>query len=286
MNCYLCNQKSFIIRQQGVRDNPNLKVLECEQCGLVQLDSTEHISEAHYINSGMFDKNIPEIEFLINQSRRDDKRRFRQLKPLLTNKKILDFGCGNGGFLELASTMASASVGIELEQRVLDFYHDNKDFELFENIEYVEKKSDAKFDVITSFHVFEHLIDPVETLKKLSKLLEPNGTIVIEVPNSSDALITLYENEEFKKFTYWSQHLFLFNASTLATTGKKAGLRPVSITQFQRYPLSNHLHWLSNKKPGGHNIWPFIDTAELNSAYENSLARAGMCDTLIAYFRF
>ena len=107
--------------------------------------------------------------------------------------------------------------------------------------------------------------------------------MVVKVPSSEDVLLTLYDSSAFQHFTYWSQHLFLFNAETLRRLAKQAGPCIVSIQQYQRYPLSNHLHWLSKGKPGGHQKWPFLDSSNLNEAYANSLASIGKCDTLIAW---
>jgi hypothetical protein len=107
--------------------------------------------------------------------------------------------------------------------------------------------------------------------------------MVIEVPSSEDVLLTLYDSDAFKHFTYWSLHLFLFNAATLETLAKQAGLKVMAIQHYQRYPLSNHLHWLSQGKPGGHQLWAFIDTPELMQAYSQALASIGKTDTLIAH---
>ena len=63
----------------------------------------------------------------------------------------------------------------------------------------------------------------------------------------------------------------------------QAGLRVVAVQHYQSYPLSNHLHWLSRGKPGGHQLWKFLDTLELTSAYANSLAALGKTDTSIAH---
>ncbi len=139
------------------------------------------------------------------------------------------------------------------------------------------------FDLITAFHVIEHLPDPVAMLKALAYKLSKNGRIVVEVPSSEDALLTLYASKEFLRFTYWSQHLFLFSAETLKDLAERAGLRVVSVQQYQPYPLSNHLHWLSKGKPGGHQQWNFLDSADLNQAYAGALAAMGKCDTLIAH---
>ena len=139
------------------------------------------------------------------------------------------------------------------------------------------------FDLITAFHVLEHLPDPREMLRNLSNLLGEGGRMIIEVPSSEDVLLSLYDCAAFQDFTYWSQHLFLFNAQTLETLARQAGMRVVAIQQYQRYPLSNHLHWLSQGKPGGHQRWGFLDTPELTTAYGNALAAIGKTDTLIAH---
>lgn len=135
------------------------------------------------------------------------------------------------------------------------------------------------------FHVLEHLIDPVNVLETLRSTLSENGKLIIEVPNSNDALLTLYNSKSFSEFTYWSCHLYLFNPSTLKTVIEKAGYKVNYIKQIQRYPLSNHLYWLSKELPGGHQKWGFLDSVELHSQYENQLAALGICDTLIASAR-
>jgi 2-polyprenyl-3-methyl-5-hydroxy-6-metoxy-1,4-benzoquinol methylase len=137
--------------------------------------------------------------------------------------------------------------------------------------------------LITAFHVIEHLSDPLGTLKSLAEKLCASGRMVIEVPNSEDALLTLYDCDAFQHFSYWSQHLFLFNAATLEILASQAGLKVKAIQHIQRYPLSNHLHWLSKGKPGGHQSWAFLDSPEMARAYANSLASLGKTDTLIAY---
>jgi len=207
----------------------------------------------------------------------DDIRRFQMLKPSIINQRVLDFGCGAGVFLELAQPFAEKVSGVELEQRVCE--HWKEKIEVFDIID----KVSGNFDLITAFHVVEHLKDPRKTLQTLAKKLDRNGRIVLEVPSANDALLTLYNSDAFQRFTYWSQHLFLFNSYTLTTLATQAGLKVSAIKNYQRYPISNHLHWLSQGKPGGHKIWGFLDSPELHAAYQNSLAANGMSDTLIAY---
>ena len=277
MICYLCGLNNFFIRNGNVRDDETLNILECSDCGLVTLSSTEHIRQNHYENSGMWGKSLPSIKSWLSASEEDDERRFKMLKSYLTNKNVLDFGCGAGGFVRKADKLANNVVGVELEQRVHDYWKNS--FELHKNLDEINNK----YDLVTAFHVIEHLMDPKQVLKDLAECIKPNGRIVIEVPNASDALLELYNNQAFQNFTYWSQHLYLFTADTLDRLSKEAGLRIVSIQQYQRYPLSNHLYWLSQSLPGGHEKWAFLDSPALKQAYSDSLAAIGKCDTIVAY---
>jgi 2-polyprenyl-3-methyl-5-hydroxy-6-metoxy-1,4-benzoquinol methylase len=246
-------------------------------CGLVTLSSHQHIEKGFYENSGMHGAEISTMDNWLKETDWDDQRRFEMLKAMLPNKKLLDFGCGAGGFLNKAKHLAGFAAGIELELRVQK--HWNDEIVIHPNIE----SAGGGYDLITAFHVVEHQSDPVAILKSLVTKLSKNGRMVVEVPSSEDALLTLYDSSAFQHFTYWSQHLFLFNAETLRQLAKHAGLRIVSIQQYQRYPLSNHLHWLSKGEPGGHQKWAFLDSQELKAAYANALASLAKCDTLIVH---
>ena len=55
----------------------------------------------------------------------------------------------------------------------------------------------------------------------------------------------------------------------------------IIIEGLQRYPLANHLHWLSRKKPGEQHMWPELRTEQLDSAYSDMLASINCTDTLV-----
>lgn len=278
MKCKLCGSDEYKYRKGKVRDNGDLKIVECENCGLVYLDSFEHIDNYFYEESGIHDK----VDFLKWQKTTliDDERRFNFLKNRLTNKSVLDFGSGNGGFINLSKDIAQYVCAVELENAVLPYYRERK-IDLYKSIKEIEKK----FDIITSFHVLEHLKNPHKILSDMKNHLEKNGKIIIEVPNANDALLTIYKNIPFSEFTYWSCHLFLYSEHTLNVLAKQCGLNVDFIKYVQRYPLSNHLYWLSNGKPGGDKEWgSFIDSQELTSAYEAQLASLGATDTILCQF--
>ena len=122
MTCYLCKSTNSKSRKGKVRDNQNLQILECNDCGLVSLSSQEHINNDFYVNSGMHGEDPIPMEAWLKETEWDDLRRFNMLKSILPNKKLLDFGCGAAGFLQLASSLAEKITGIELEDRVVSFW--------------------------------------------------------------------------------------------------------------------------------------------------------------------
>jgi len=277
-SCYLCGNKDFRKRSGEVRDNPALEIMECTTCGLVFLSSFSHIKNGFYESSRMHGGTV-DIESWLHETAWDDERRFVFLQRLIENRSVLDFGCGNGGFLLRIRDVARSVRGVEPEKS-LKAYFKKAGLEVYSNLDEISEC----FDVITLFHVLEHIPDPRTALPKLAEKLNPGGQLIVEVPNADDALLKIYNCVPFSKFTYWSCHLFLFTESTLLMLAKQAGLEVNYVKQIQRYPLSNHLYWLTRGKPSGHKEWSFLDSPELCAAYEKQLASIGACDTILASF--
>ena len=208
----------------------------------------------------------------------DDYRRISQFEKLLINKNILDFGCGWGGFLSYIKNYKSLN-GVELRRECIDHIKNkNKKIKISNDINYFERK----FDIITMFHVLEHIPYQVNTLKLLKSKLKNKGKIIIEVPHDEDFLILQDNLKEFKKFTFWSEHLILHTYRSLKTVLLKSGFKKVNIQYYQRYNLSNHLGWFLNRKPGGHKFYKNIIADNLNLSYCENLKKLGQTDTLIA----
>ena len=208
----------------------------------------------------------------------DDYRRVNQFSKKLKNKDILDFGCGWGGFLRNIKNYKSLS-GVELRKECINFIKTNiKKIDVSDNI----NSFDKKFDIITMFHVLEHIPYQTETLKVLKSKLKNKGKIIIEVPHAEDFLILQEELKEFKNFTFWSEHLILHTYKSLKSILLKSGFKNIKIQYYQRYNFSNHLGWFLKRKPGGHNFYKEIVSDKLNSSYCENLIKLGQTDTLIA----
>lgn len=290
MRCKLCESQRMSLFHKGVRDNAKIDVMRCDSCGLLQLSSFDHCSRQFYEKTGMRQEQYNAItdsyenqnwELWIEETLPDDSRRYEALKNLLFRKDVLDFGCGNGGFLrKVISGDVRSVAGIELDK-------ESRERLSLEQITVYPSISKAKgsYDVITMFQVIEHLDEPALILKQIYDKLRDRGYLIVETPNSEDALISLYESRAFKDFTFWSAHVILYQSQNLEKLINSIGFETVHNGQIQRYPLSNHLYWLSKESPGGHEKWKFFNAPLLDSAYENALHRIQKCDTLFAVFK-
>ena len=270
--CYLCGSGDLSDTGYNLRDIKDLRVLRCNNCSLVFLSSFEHINNDFYKNGKMHTPAFNPQNWL-NASKKDDERRFNFLKNKINDKKVLDFGCGAGGFVMLAKDVADVE-GVEAQETLTDFFKKNN-ITVYRSLDSVEKK----YDVITMFHVLEHLKDPETVVSNLMDHLKDGGELIIEVPNEDDALLSLYKCRAFADFTHWGCHLFCFNRKTLKILFSKMNVKINYIKSVQRFGLANHLYWLIKGEKGGHQKWIFLNN--FDCIYKNILKMFGKSDTLM-----
>ncbi len=138
--------------------------------------------------------------------------------------QTFDAGASSGEFVYLMQKLGHTASGLEAHegyaghaQKALGLNVSNGVFSEF-------NPGVERFDVITLFHVLEHLEFPVEDLARLSEGLHTQGIFVIEVPN------ILYRGMRFKH-KWHAAHLNGFSQKTLEATAHCAGLHPVLCTE-------------------------------------------------------
>lgn len=138
-------------------------------------------------------------------------------------KKLLDFGAGTGDFLAKANLSGFNGEGIEPNEKARANAA-KKGIHLFQNIEALKEKN---YDVITLWHVLEHLPDLDEQVEKIASLLDDKGIVVVAVPN--------YKSYDAKHYgEHWAaydvpRHLWHFSKTSISRLFERHAMEVVSI---------------------------------------------------------
>ncbi len=150
------------------------------------------------------------------------KNKIKLVQKHVASKRILDVGAGTGDFLIVAKENDFEIFGVEpnlkakqkAKQKGVYLKNSLDDFE------------NSTFDVITLWHVLEHLPNLDEQVLKISKLLSENGILIIAVPNYKS-----YDAKFYKK--YWAafdvpRHLWHFSKTSIQKLFSKKGIELVN----------------------------------------------------------
>lgn len=180
------------------------------------------------------------------------KKKLKLINLFFSEEKILlDIGCGTGEFLKIAQQNNWAVFGIEPNEKARSIANKKTN----NSVSDIEKLSNFKpqsFDVITLWHVLEHLPRLEEHISILKSLLKSNGTLIITVPNYKS-----YDAKYYKEF--WAaydapRHLWHFSQSSISKLVVKENMQV-----FKTLPMkfdSYYVSLLSEKyKSGSMNIF-------------------------------
>jgi 2-polyprenyl-3-methyl-5-hydroxy-6-metoxy-1,4-benzoquinol methylase len=151
-------------------------------------------------------------------------KKVRLINELHSKKgSLLDIGVGTGDFLATAKKAGWQTTGIEPNEKAKSIAI-SKGVSFAENLESIESHS---FDVITMWHVLEHVPDLENQIKELKRLVKPNGTIIIAVPN--------YKSFDAKYYgEFWAaydvpRHLWHFSKIAIEKLFAKENMKLIKI---------------------------------------------------------
>jgi SAM-dependent methyltransferase len=141
---------------------------------------------------------------------------------------VLDLGCSSGGFLAAMKGPTWKLYGIEMSERTAREAERNSGGQVFAGDILDAPFPSESFEVITCFHVLEHLHKPRQVLARAYDWLRPGGVFYVMVPNIRSAGARLFRS-------YWyaleiPRHLFHFSPDTLSALARSVGLQGMSIT--------------------------------------------------------
>lgn len=179
VDCPLCGagQGSRMFDAADPLSSDRFEVRRCPSCQLAYVSprpDPEHL--AAYYPDGYFGKRHPVLKDYFMDLR------VRTMPPLPPGGRVLDIGCGRGDFLMACRRKGWQVAGVEQAGAPIMELRQSLGLDVVSTTE-LDTLADASFDVVTMWHVFEHMADPRETLREAYRMLKPGGRIIIEVPN-------------------------------------------------------------------------------------------------------
>jgi 2-polyprenyl-3-methyl-5-hydroxy-6-metoxy-1,4-benzoquinol methylase len=153
----------------------------CDSCGYVFDSPRPSFAEisAFYSRAGKYDT------WLKEERGRDLlwKRRLRKLLKSAARGRLLDIGAGYGQFLHHARPFFTEVIGTEVSESAVALAKEKYRLSLLAGQVDDLNLPPQSFDVITLFHVLEHVPDPRKMVSRCHTILRPQGSLVIAVPN-------------------------------------------------------------------------------------------------------
>jgi 2-polyprenyl-3-methyl-5-hydroxy-6-metoxy-1,4-benzoquinol methylase len=228
--CPLCRSARYDIVEHT---EAPYRVVRCSDCSLVYVDPIPNVGElSRHYNQDYY------AEWISTQRKKRERMWARRLKSIerVTKKgSILDVGCGEGLFLELAKRNGWRVHGTDVSAYATEFASKRLGQSVFCGEIWDAPFNEQSFDVITMWHVLEHTTSPMQTLQEVRKLLKPGGLVVLAVPNLNDRLMQaayrLVKGRKLRLFSIGDKeiHLFHFSVQSLRLLLEKTGFTCVKV---------------------------------------------------------
>ena len=257
ISCPLSEKKTTLKNYIKVKDYSNTQ----EEFTIVSCETTDFL----FTNPRPKEKNISEYydfeDYISHTNKQSDfisklyqkvrshsiKRKYRLISKLISSKKILDVGSGTGEFLSYMTSKGFDTYGVEIAKKARELSKKNHGLFVKDSLSSLKEKN---FDIITMWHVLEHVYDLDGYMKKIKGLLNDNGIVIIAVPNHK-----CFDQKFYGK--YWAGwdvplHLWHFDKDSMLKLSNKYGfeissIHPLHFDSFYVSLLSSKYKYNSSK---------------------------------------
>lgn len=243
--CPICesNESYTYLESRNFRINEvPFDVKECKSCSLRYTSPLPEITEIgqyyatdNYIShtgtkKGLINTLFHTVRFITLRQKQ------RLIKSISKGKKHLDIGAGNGVFLEFMQSKGWDISGIELDDESRKAIEQKLKLNIAKTVQ--ENKEVEEYDVITMWHVLEHVYHLKTDIEAIKNKLKPNGSLVVAVPNCAS-----YDEERYQAF--WSAydlpiHLYHFRPKNIEDLFAQFDMEVVAIK-----PMKFDAFWIS-----------------------------------------
>ena len=166
--------------------------------------------------------------------------------PFIPDSRGLDIGCGNGRFISSMNKLGWRFEGVEFSSVAVDICH-KAGLKVFKGELKAADFQNNSFDVVSARHLIEHIPDPDDLFKEISRLLKPKGHLVLRTPNSQALGRKWFGLNWFPDDI--PRHLILFNSENLNMLARKYNMYPVKTTTFSSpRAILNSIDYLTGNK--------------------------------------
>lgn len=230
-HCPICNSvefNPFLHCKDYTVSRETFTIVECKSCGFKFTNPRPEVTElGKYYKSDEYISHSNTSKGLINYLYQT-VRKYTLLKKLQLISKyfktgtLLDIGCGTGEFLKMCKDAKWNVIGIEPDEttrkNAIEKYGLNVKSE-----ESIQQLNESSFDVITMWHVLEHVPFLNQRVEEIKRLLKPNGLVIIAVPNCTSLDAIIYK-EDWAAYDV-PRHLYHFTPKDISALFKNHGFK-------------------------------------------------------------
>lgn len=233
--CIVCGNskfKVFLTCRDHFLTQDEFTIQECENCAFrltnprpSEKDIYDYYKSEEYISHSNSKEGLMNTVYQIIR-KLTLKRKFNLISKYISHGRILDIGCATGEFLNEFRKNNWLAYGVEPNETARNYAINNYNLEVGDenDLRILEARS---FDVITMWHVLEHIAPIEQRIEEIERVLKENGLLFVAVPNSNSFDAKFYKE-------YWAaydvpRHLYHFTPESIKGLFEKYAFELVAI---------------------------------------------------------
>jgi 2-polyprenyl-3-methyl-5-hydroxy-6-metoxy-1,4-benzoquinol methylase len=247
-SCPLCHSgtgKDYIRVRDFFLSGESFSLLKCSNCGFVYTAGVPAPNEiGKYYKSDEYVSHSDTRKGVMNRLYHTARSimlylKFRMVRNESEGDRLLDIGCGTGYFPAYMQRRGFGVNGVEVDPAAAQFARKTFGLNVATPAEFLNREIQGYFDIITLWHVLEHLDDFDLYIDRMLEYLLPGGLLVIALPNCSSP-----DARHYKEF--WAgydvpRHLWHFTPSTFKVLADKHHLKIIKMKRLPLDPFYNSM---------------------------------------------
>ena len=267
--CKICGNIEFrLIGKPVIFENfpraseRNYEIYQCRNCRYYfvspEIDLSQDEWKGIYENDYFAKSNITPWQKKLHDTERKNRLKLIESKLKIEKGKFLDMGCGEGYVLQEAFRCGFEPHGVDIAYNLAP---GNNDFSFFKGNIFEANYPDNYFTAIYMDSVLEHILNPMETLQELRRILKPGGVIFEIVPNedslNNDFVKLIYtltfQSKKYGKIKPFVNpyHIHGFNPTSLKKALSITGFKEIDVKGFG----GDYTFWKAQKKGSLKYFW-------------------------------